>query len=218
MALFRVDVVLPFFTGLPRDVISNTFHFESTGDTESVAVNAGTIWLKDFYETIYGTSATDRVGYINWPLAKVRAFNMEDPTPRIPWEERLGLFTAATGPSRLPTEVACVASWQSQGLPGERYQRRYNRIFLGGLMDASMALSGTGGFATFAGAFRTDVVTAMSDLQAAVNGPENLWVQVSKAGGSARSLPVIGGWCDDSPDTQRRRSVDAVSRTTWVAA
>jgi hypothetical protein len=42
------------------------------------------------------------------------------------------------------------------------------------------------------------------------------WVQVSQAGGVTEARPIVGGWTDNSPDTQRRRSVLATTRNTWV--
>ena len=217
MALYRVDVVFPMFTGLPRDIIQNTFHIVSTATIEAVAVNCADIWLSDFYKEVYADNSVDKVNYIQWANAKVRVFNMDDPSPRIPWEENLDIGTSGSAASTVPTEVAVVASFQSAGLPGEVYQRRYNRIYLGALLPAYLDASTTSTFPVIDAGFRNRIITAMTVLQSALSGPDNVWVQLSMAGGVPRALPVIGGWVDDSPDTQRRRGVDATSRTTWVA-
>lgn len=216
MPLFRADVVMPMFTGLARDVVVNTFHFENaTADKEEMAANMEVV-LKPFYEAIYGAGAADRVSYIDWTMVKARVFDLSEPTPRVA-AESLPFFTSAgLGGSTIPTEVACVASFQSAGLPGEVYQRRYNRIYLGALIPNRFEESTSTDFPRFTTGFQLLVTNAMKALQAAAPGPSTLWVQVSNATGSPRSLPVTGGWMDNSPDTQRRRSVDSTSRTNWV--
>lgn len=211
----RVDVVLPMFTGDPSDVVVNTWHFETTLTKEQFATNVD-IHLGEFYRTVYGTAA-QRVSYIDWTMVKGRVFDLTEPTPRVPVESA-NFFPNSPGTETtdVPTEVAAVASFQSGGQPGDVYQRRYNRVFLGAVPPTWMAPSTASSFPTLSSALLTNVTGAMKALQASANGPVDIWVQISRAGGSIRTLPVTGGWMDNSPDTQRRRSVDSTQRVNWA--
>lgn len=211
----RVDVVLPMFTGDPSDVVVNTFHFESTLTKEQFATNVD-IHLGTFYRSVYG-SASQRVSYIDWPMVRGRVFDLTDPAPRVPVESAL-FFTdgAGTRGTDVPTEVAAVASFQSNGQPGDVYQRRYNRVFLGAIPPTWFDDSTSSSFPRFNNTILTSITDAMKALQVSANGPTDIWVQISRAGGSIRTLPVTGGWMDNSPDTQRRRSVDSSFRVNWA--
>ena len=216
MATFRVDTVFPMFTGRAEDIVMNTLHFENaTLTTEQFAASVPVL-LDPFWTTIYGTPASGRVTYIDWPNVKYRVFNLNDITPRVPVEAD-GPFTDPGGnQTQIPTEVSVVASFKSQGLPGEVYQRRYNRIFLGCIPDPAIQDATLTDFPRIDASFRTKVITAMVVLADAAPGPNTLWVQVSNATGSLRTLPVIGGWVDNTPDTQRRRGVESTLRDTWA--
>lgn len=215
MALYRVDTVFPMFTGDPRDIVVNTLHFESTLSHEDMALAVESDTVGPFFRTIYGTTNSFRSSYIIWTQVRCRVFNLDDPTPRIPIESPPLFASPGIGFTSTPTEVACVASFQSAGLPGEVYQRRYNRIFLGAVHHTWIESSEAAKFPVFTPTVRTNIANAMKALQEAADNAINLWVQVSNAGGTTRTLPVIGGWVDNSPDTQRRRSVDATARTSW---
>lgn len=215
MALYRCDVVLPMFTGDPSDIIVNTYHFESTANLETFAVNTE-VFLGGFYRDLYGPTG-DRAAYIDWNNVRARCFDLADPTPRVPVESP-PFFTGnpGTNATTIPTEVAVVLSFQSAGLPGEVYQRRYNRVFLGAVPSVWFSAASASKFPTIDTGRLNLMADSMKALQALTDGPETLWVQVSNATGSTRTLPVIGGWVDNSPDTQRRRSVDSTLRVTWV--
>jgi hypothetical protein len=216
MTLMRIATVLPMFTNIPEDIVMNTIHVEvATQDKFQTAANCE-VFMKAFYEDAYGAGATNRVNYCDWLNMKCRVFDLSEPSPRVP-AESLPLFTVqGTAASSIPTEVAVVASFESNGLPGEVYQRKYNRIYLGALANGFMNASASTSFPIVSPAFVAQVNTAMTNLQIALPGPEIIWVQVSNATGTPRTLPVIGGWCDNAPDTQRRRSVDATIRSPWV--
>jgi len=214
MALYRVDNVFPMHTGDPSDIVLNTLHFESTLGHADFAVSVP-VFLDPFWETIYGATDTLRVNYIDWPSMKYRVFDLTQPTPRVPIEEPGPFTTAGTNASSIPTEVAVVASFQSVGIPGEVFQRRYNRIFLGGVASNWFQTSTSTAYPVVGTGRAQLIIDAMTNLAAGLPGPSTLWVQVSNAGGTPRSLPVVGGFVDNSPDTQRRRSVDATSRLVW---
>nr|CRY97260.1 hypothetical protein [uncultured prokaryote] len=216
--IMQAQAVFPFFTGDPSDVWTNRFHFEvadDMADPASVAVFI-TDALKTFYTTIY-PSASDRANYVAWGLAVVKCYDQRDVVPRPLYEIPLSaspLTSSAT--STIPTEVAVVASWRAQQVPGIRYQSMYNRIYLGGLIAAQMQPSSASAYPTILNTFAATICGAMSDLQAYTTDGFQ-WVQVGKGlGGPQTYRPIIGGFVDNSPDTQRRRSVEASSRTLWT--
>lgn len=200
MPLFRAQAIFPMFTNLPRDVIQNNFHFVSDEPTEAVvAAVAGR--LSAFYQTAT-VAASNRANYVNWEQAYVKVFNMSDPPPRVPAE--LGLaIPAGTGATNIPTEVAMVMTFQAAPQSGVAYQRLYNRIYLGGLANGWLSVSAADAFPRFAPTFITAVCTAAENLLTA-----------NTVDPAVRE--IVGGWVDNGPDTQRRRSVDSSARTNWV--
>lgn len=213
MVTIRSQIVFPFFTNLPTDVIVNQMHWESDVGATQATADLIALRLRAFYDTIYGTSATSRVNYIDWPLVRVKVFNMQDPPPRVP---AIGnpLFAAGTGTSTVPTEVAAVMSYHAAPESGVRFQRLYNRIYIGGLRETAFTPSAVDGFPIFSSAFTTAVGTAAANLLAA-NTAGLLWRQASDASPGIFLRPITGGWVDNSPDTQRRRSVGASLRDIW---
>jgi len=217
MVLYRAQVILPYFTNLPTDVIVNQFHYEMTTTVLATAAAAIGGQLDTFYKALYPNAAASRVNYIDWPMATVKVFKLSDPTPRIPAIVTLGYTTAGTLSSTIPTEVACVVSWNAAAQSGVRFQRLYNRIYLGAVTSAMMASSAVDNYPRFTSSWLTTATNAAKVLRDA-NTVDRMWVQVSNAGGNPVSRQIAGGWVDDGPDTQRRRSVLASLRTSWVAA
>lgn len=216
MPLVRAQVILPFFTNLPTDVIVNGFHFERNSVDRETAADEIQNLLQTFYETVYGNT-TARANYIDWPDAVVKCFYLEDPTPRIPEIRNLGIVGNGTAASAVPTEVACVTTWHAAPQSGVRYQSLYNRIYLGGITTSHITTSGVDQFPRFTPTFIGNVNSAAAGLldQSLIVGVE--WRQVGRAGASPLTVsrPITGGWTDNGPDTQRRRSVLANSRANW---
>lgn len=215
MPIYNAQVILPFFTNLPGDVIQNNFHFVNSLDSHADVADHIDAMLTAFYTTVYGSSAGDRVNYIDWTLAYIKVFNLDDPTPRVP-EIRPMTFVAGSATSTVPTEVACVLSFHAAPESGVRFQRLYNRVFLGGLKPANFTASAIDNFPRFSSTFVTAVQDAAEGLCEPGGGDNTTWVQLSRATGLLIPRAIVGGWVDDGPDTQRRRSVLAASRNTWV--
>nr|CRY96677.1 hypothetical protein [uncultured prokaryote] len=207
---------MPMFTNLPTDVIVNQLHFEAA--PEDIEEVGDEIWtnLKTFYTAIYGSANTARANYIDWTLMVVKVFKLSDPTPRIPWISPSFGFTAGTAVTTIPTEVACVLSFHAAPQSGVRYQRLYNRIYLGAIVPSMMTASAVDDFPRFSTAFCTQVGNAARTLLEAGELGGALWRQVSNASGTQIAREVVGGWVDNGPDTQRRRSVLASMRNNWV--
>nr|CRY97213.1 hypothetical protein [uncultured prokaryote] len=217
--IYRAQVSIPMFTGKPRDVITNTFHFADAEDPPNPEASLADILeqLQEFYETAYGSDSQSYAIYCNWPMATLKIADVAQPTPRTIYEANMG-FAAANGASAVPTEVAIVASWRAAPLPGVRYQSLYNRVYLGGLPNV-ISNAATNAFPVIAPTVITKINLAMQGMWTSTLSPRLCkWIQWGKsgAGGTYASREIIGGFTDNSPDTQRRRSVDYSIRTDWV--
>lgn len=214
MTLLKAQVIIPYFTGIPEDVMVNQFHFlwDDSDSFSTAAANISTK-LEAFYDDVYGAAST-RVNYVDWANASIKVFNMGEPPPRIPWENNWNLLAPGTLTTAIPTEVACCLSWQAAPESGIPYQSLYNRVYLGGISTAYFFVSSSSNFPVFSTTFMTQVGDAASTLLAA-NTSLTQWVQYGKDGIGFAARDITGGWVDNSPDTQRRRSVVATTRSTW---
>lgn len=208
------QAVIPMYTGLPTDVITNSwsFHDSGVGTDFEAAADAINPFVQAFYDSIY-----DNVpNYLMSPSStwEARWYNRDAPPPRAVYVLPLRTtgFTAAG--SAIPTETACVLSFQGVRVSGQVQARRRGRVYLGGLPPASIDQSTSTSYPIFQPTFVNDVVAAAAALRDGLEAtPTYRWVVWSTA--SAGWTEVSDGWVDNSPDTQRRRSVDATLRTTW---
>jgi len=214
----RVQSVFPMFSGLPKDVITNTTHWlwddEGLWDTIDGAKIEIAARLGAFYSAAYNSMRAD---YVLWNNARIDVINLGDPPPRVVHSQPLTV--AATGgpfSSQIPTEVAICVSYHAAPTSGVPRGRLHNRFYLGGLAQAIIGSSGTT-FPRIDGPRITAITGALTALLVA-NGDGIEWRQYSgvsstEPGGVLRE--IVGGWVDNSPDTQRRRSVNANARTVW---
>nr|CRY96714.1 hypothetical protein [uncultured prokaryote] len=213
-------MVIPMFTGKARDVVTNTFHFvdELDGAPESAALEIQA-QLNAFYFDVYGSVATDRANYMNWAAASIKVARLEDPTPRPIYEVPGPWSNAGSATTSIPTEMAIVASWKAAPVAGIRYQSLYNRIYLGGLPNC-MTGSSLSSFPVINVTFVDKINAAMKSLRDDFITQDVRWIQygMNGFGGMGVAREIVGGFVDNSPDSQRRRSVDYSIRTDWVAA
>lgn len=212
MAVMEVQVRIPFFTNLPRDVIMNRIHVvtaEPGGpDKDSVAATMATR-LKTFYDTVYGV-VNSAANYVSWGSAVVRVFDLSEPGPRIPATRPLVIAPNTAALATMPTEVAVVMSYRSALISGVVPQRLYNRIYLGGLTSGTLTGGGPAAFATVSTAFRTAIANAAIALEAA-NTSDVAWIQYSPTDATPRT--IAAGFINNEFDTQRRRGVVESART-----
>ena len=215
---YRLTQTIPYFTGLPEDVVTNTFHFDFTGvgDPTALDLTALEVQIDTFYSAVYAGASVGGMGQYMRPLLATRKiFNLDDPTPRIPIRESAtGLLVATATSTPLPTEVSLVTSFQGAPLSGTPQARRRGRIYLGGLGAGSTAGTGTT-FPVPSAPFIAQVSAATDSLHAnTLNNTEFEWVVWSPT--SVASVPITNGWVDNAFDTQRRRGQQATGRTSWV--
>jgi len=210
-----VQASFPFFTNLPRDVMTNTFHVataEPSGpDKNSVATTMASR-LQTFYTNAYGGTAT-AANYVLWGTGTVKVYDLTEAEPRVPGTAVLNCSAITEVASDIPTEVSIVMSYHAALVSGTPASRLRNRIYLGGLASDAFTLSSTSAFPTIASAMRTNIIGAAQALEA-LNDANVQWVQYSPTTGLPS--PIVGGWIDNTPDTQRRRGVSATVRTTFT--
>lgn len=205
-------VNIPAASGLPEDVIVNTFHFEPLGGL----ANGGNIvdMLKDFYDadppggtdkiTDYMTGTGSGGVGTTW---KVKIYDLGAPSPRVPWWDED--FTVTLGGGVLmPTEVALVNSFHAAPVSGTPQARRRNRIYLGPFVTATLS-SGR-----VASTLVSVVRRATMELKAAGDASIT-WNWVGYSPTDNESWEIAGGWVDNAWDTQRRRGMAATTRNVW---
>jgi hypothetical protein len=210
--IVRADVVLPYTTGLPRDVAMNTWHFDCD---ESPSLEASTTamvnGLINFYTgdvIVAGLSAwlsetidrgSDRcrvnvyeVGTVGPPLASV-PFTVDDP-----------IGTAGS----LPLEVAVCLSYVAggSGLPAGR---KRGRVFIGPLTVGS--LDNDDQQIPFPDNTLREYLTDGAEDLMALEADGAHWIVYSRAS-AASAGSVTRGWVDNEFDTQRRRQRESTSR------
>ena len=203
--------MIPYASGLPEDVISNTLYFDYIGglDVED-AVVAQTANIAEAYDDFYSTMLW--ASYVDQGNAEVRWYLMASPPPRIPIIVPLGLTNVSSSETVIPAEVSVVLSFHGSPLAGEPAARRRGRIYLGGCGNptAQATLSSP---PRVASAVNDDVRNGASQLltdSATLLMPWVVWSPTN-----ASFTEVVAGWTDNEPDTQRRRGVGATLRTTW---
>ena len=114
-----VQVSIPYFTGFPRDVVTNTWHFNwlgvgTPGSTEYSQLVGQTL---AFYEEVFLTSG-GVVNLATWTRpdqTRTRVYDLNEPPPRVPVFDALtplDVATGITGGAPSP-EVAICLSYQA---------------------------------------------------------------------------------------------------------
>jgi len=214
MTVLRSQFIIPYFTNLPEDVITNTMHWE-TDDVLDPAVDAAEVRLRliTFYNSVYTGRGAN---HVNFAGARIKVWDLTDPEPRVPVLNTAAALTTTPGAGQLPCEVAVVLSYHAAPVSGVNNGRLRNRIYLGGFTHAIINSGSASTFPTVANATTGAIATAADTLHAA-NDAGLQWVVMSKATGLAITSQISGGWVDNEPDTQRRRGVRSTLRQLWTA-
>lgn len=213
-------------SGLPQDTIVNDFAFKLAAAPTSGTYGDLCDAVSEFYR---GTQANGHeVGeYISNQVDRgatheLQAWTITAPPMGSPdyTQDWLGPVTAATTDG-LPTEVAGVLSFhadltgvlEESGATRPRARRR-GRVYIGPLVTTAVDVAtppyilNTGFLQTLrqAAIVLWDTIDAM--------GAGNAWCVWSRADSTLR--PIVGGWTDNAPDTQRRRGFESTARTVWT--
>lgn len=217
--MLRCQIVLQGRTGIPEDQFVNTLYFDHSPRAFDGDDMAGE--LATAVGAAYNTAAPggpEEMGrflsrFINPSLSTVRIYNMAEGIPRTPYVAAFGLVPQSASPD-LPEEVALCASFH--GSPPITPRRR-GRVYLGPLNSLALAPdSADGGVAASRPTTRAMqcVRSWMELLHESTSTFGFEWVIQSNRP-TTNYVPVTGGYCDDSWDTQRRRGVDPTTRWSW---
>lgn len=222
MALYRATLVLPYLSGLPEDVATNTAWFASTEpDAPGFDMSEITARWKAAVDSMHLGAGPISGANSAWASSlagsegHVSILRMVEPTPRDPYVFPC-TFTARTSGSNLPSEVSLCGSFRAVNISGVPNARRRGRLYIGPFSSAALNASG--------------VSRPNSSLEAAVERfIEALSTPVLEDGEAithrvyssleTSSWPegaeVNTGWVDNEWDTQRRRGNRSTGRNTF---
>lgn len=213
------QISIPYFTGIPTDVITNSLHFiyEDGVGTPPSNTNYAALAavLLAFENNIWETFIA--ANWVNVAGTTVTMYDLTQPTPRVPVYAQPLAVTATKANSALPTEVAVCMSYAGTTVPGIPPARQRGRIFLGGM--AGLSEGTTTSFPNVGATARGGVCDAADQLQSDAAAVDWTWIVYSPAQHAVagqESFSVSRGWVDNTPDTQRRRGVETSVRTVWA--
>ena len=197
----QVDFAFHNDTGSAAANVQSFFNVKPTGATFSLAawlspwLNRGTnIAFQETYDLTAFNAGTGGLG----PPIVTNFFTL-----------------ASTAQAPGPQQLCCALSFHANDAaipehgPKTRPKSRYRgRLFLGPL--GTTAVSNTGGNK---GVVNPLLQTDLKLIASALLTAEPSWGVWSRKDKIVR--PIVGGWVDDTLDTQRRRNTDPVTRLNW---
>lgn len=211
------QVVLPRVSGLPEDVVTNTFHFNRNITPYVDAAPLIHAALVNFYNDLTVPASTFPIcTFINDQISRTSgacetriydgsvAPNLRTPTITT-WT--LGAVGNTTS---YPAEVAACLSFKNTVSVGTPEPRRRGRVFIGPLNSDAVGAESAGDprpDSTFVSRLLDAGERLHDDL-----APDIAWVVYSPSGNFM--LPVTDLWVDNAFDTQRRRGAKATARTS----
>lgn len=214
-SIVRVNAVFEAASGLPEDRSINVWHFNCDD-----AVPGGGItdlanvfdMLEDFYLTTPTGGANSTKDWLSKLVAgpfELKAYNLSDPSPRVPIGTRSLSFT--TSGTAMPSEVAFKISAKGVIVSGDIPARHKGGVFIGPLNTAGLdTATGRPTAAMILGMRRS-----LRDLvEASIASINNKWAIYSTADNLA--YDVEDGWVDNAFDTQRRRGNAPTARSLWA--
>lgn len=204
-------------SGLAADSVVNTFHSQALSLAEAQAFVPR---IKAFYDTAHGAATNPITAYLARTLTgavTVKTYDLSTAPPRSPVDVQTWISVLGTTTGPLPDEVALVASYKADPVPGVPAGRLRGRIYLGPFgVQASKGYVGNTQFDAPnrpLAALITTVAEACTYL-ATLTAGVGVWSTFSPTGAGAHI--VTNGFVDNAWDTQRRRGVDPTARTLWT--
>lgn len=220
--LLRAQVTIALDSGIPEDVITNTFYFDQ--DDNGIVPDP-----EESYDTVYNRLGAFYGGFdeLLFPStiagATLKIYDMRDPEPRVLRYQNTYAF-ADTGGAPMINEAAVCLSFAAEPAAGVNPQRRRGRVYLGPVAASVGTLVGSQ--LMVSSAVRTAIADAASTLATAYDVPGDpvsslswaIYSPTTDAGGATIDdsfHDVQSGWVDNAFDIQRRRGAAATLRTTW---
>lgn len=199
-----VKVILHTADAIPANYINNQICLGHP-DGDGPVIDDTVADIKAFYDALRSSCLT---GDIAQNGHEMKFYALPGTEPNYPYAERTWNFTSAPSGTGLPREVAIGLSFQGSRAAGFPQARRRGRIYIGPIL-ANVNVSGRPSSTT-----RTAIADAAEALRTALNtDPNHYWAVWSTV--DQEAVEVQNGWVDDAFDTQRRRGVEATSRTLW---
>jgi hypothetical protein len=211
VTLWRVQVILPYVTGVPEDVSTNTLYITADDDPDFGELTDQIALLYNFVPDGFGHGTSWYLSALvdrGAGACKMRFYDMALPPPRLLIAETEWTLEEEADGFALPPEVAVCLSYKAAGPSQPRLR---GRIFIGPLTDRALANDDSG---TPAGSFRACLAITAATFAAA--GPGNGYVWAGYSPTDDEAYVIHDGWVDNAFDTQRRRGVQATSRETWT--
>lgn len=214
---YMVQNAIPYFTGLPEDVVTNTFHFDWGSPTPPVETDLGVLVssVAAFYENVFADPGTLWCApWMRPALNRVRIYDLDMPTPRPPIFDEVVPLTLEMAPANnIAPESAIVLSYHGAIVSGVNAARRRGRVYIGGL-GSGIDTGSASAFPKINASAINQCINAAQELVAAEAVTNFTWVVYSRV--SQSSTPIVGGWVDNAIDTQRRRGNASTGRSTWA--
>lgn len=225
-------VSLPHASGLPADVVTNTFHFSKpNAQSVSDAANEAADFLIDFYTAVpaaHGVSPTPTKKVGEWigsgqsrttNACLIEVYDGSVAPPRVPIVTAAFTLPAALGTAQLPNEVALCASYRNvvAGVPPAQTR---GRIYLGPLYSGASVSTPSGGWVrpdntsnpNPVGTFCAAMATLVDDSYAAfLAGTGPMFGVYSTVLNFVTHPNEV--WVDNEFDVQRRRGGESTART-----
>src|SRR5215211_656120 len=215
VTILRAMVTMPAKSARSEDACVNTWHLNTLGSNMELSMDVFATNLATFYTPIVPLYSSK----MNPAGTVIRFYNINNPTapPQIYTDTLFSTAVSAHATAALPTEVALVLSYAGPKVAGKNQNRRRGHIYLGPW--------GAIGDNNDNDRPKTQLVGIVKDAAAAFLAESNggityNWVvysqtSVDQGGGGDPYVVVTNGWVDDSWDTQRRRGLDPVVRSTF---
>lgn len=208
MAIHRAQVRLQGTSGLPEDIVTNTFYFDGGEAAPSTGGNIAAA-ISGFYSEI-ATYLSDTIASGN--VHEIKFYDMGDAEPRQPYlTAPLSVEPGTTG-ANYPQEVSCCLSFRAITLSGQDPANRRGRLYIGPL-KAATSTEDAGQVPRPSDTFRVALLEAADSMAEGLR--ENLDIVWSIWSPTTQLiLPVSYAWVDNEFDTQRRRGRQATARST----
>lgn len=212
MPVIRCQMRLPYFSNIPEDIVTNTYHFFSDGVTPFQDAAA---YLSERLESMYNSIYAGTAGapWVNWANAEVHAYDLSAAPPRIPVITSTPITTPNGTASNIPMEAAICISFQGVVISGQPQARRRGRVFLGAFGNGAYTAGTTTTFPRPNQDFVDAIIAEFEEWLLDTEDAGIQWVVWSPT--SSASVPVANGWVDNAIDTQRRRGNVPTARTLW---
>ena len=206
VATYRALTTLQWASGLPQDVTVNTSYWIAPGSLNDFSEIADR--LINFYD---GWSQY-MAGIIPTSGHTIRLYNMADAEPRVIQYEEPFTLPGASATGGLPCELAVCLSYAADPFSGIPPSSRRGRMYLGPFDTTALAAGTASAPATVNTSMLGTIAAEAALLQVPLNEEDVVWAQYSDKLGLTN--PVTSAWLDNEWDIQRRRGVEATSRTT----